>query len=78
MLQLQLRPTAVFDASDEMAVGAMNAILDNGLKVPADIAVLGFDNIDLATKVRPRLSTIAQGLILTRKPLYNGGKKTEL
>ncbi len=66
LLQLQPRPTAVFAASDEMAVGAMNAILDNGLKVPADIAVLGFDNIDLTTKVRPRLSTIAQ-------PMYDMG-----
>jgi len=66
LLQLDLKPTAVFAASDEMALGAMNAIVDGGFRVPEDIAVIGFDNIDLATKVRPRLSTIAQ-------PMYEMG-----
>lgn len=50
--------TAVFAASDEMAVGAIHAAIDNGKKVPEDISVIGFENIHLASQVRPMLSTI--------------------
>lgn len=52
------RPTAVFASNDLMAVGAINAILDRGLRVPEDVAVVGFDNIDAATMIRPQLTTI--------------------
>lgn len=68
LLTLDTVPTAVFAASDEMALGAMNAIVDSGLSVPGDLAVIGFDNIDLTMKVRPRLSTVAQ-------PMYEMGMK---
>ena len=51
-------PTAIFAANDLMAVGAMHAVLDGGLRVPEDVAVVGFDDIALATMVRPRLTTI--------------------
>lgn len=52
--------TAVFAFSDELAVGAMAALYDLGYSVPADVSVLGFDDLDIALRVRPRLTTIRQ------------------
>lgn len=60
ILAIDSRPTAVFVASDAMAVGAMNCVMDSGLKVPEDISIMGFDDIDLAQVVRPKLTTIHQ------------------
>jgi LacI family transcriptional regulator len=57
---LRQRPTAVFVAGDEMAVGAMHAFEDAGIGIPDDIAVVGFDDIEAASLVRPALTTIAQ------------------
>lgn len=57
---LRERPTAVFVAGDEMAVGAMHAFEDAGIGIPDDIAVVGFDDIEAASLVRPALTTIAQ------------------
>jgi len=59
-LELPEPPTAVFAAADLMAVGAMKAARDAGLSVPEDIAVIGFDNIQLASLVHPALTTIHQ------------------
>lgn len=56
----ELKPTAIFSASDKMAIGALNYCLDNGLKVPEDISIAGFDDMELATAVRPALTTIHQ------------------
>lgn len=56
--QDQKFPTAVFAASDRIAIGALDCCLDNGLKVPDDISIIGFDDIELATVVRPKLTTI--------------------
>jgi LacI family transcriptional regulator len=53
-------PTAVFAASDEMAVGALLAARAAGLGVPADLAVVGFDDIEVASLVDPALTTVAQ------------------
>ncbi|MEU8637403.1 LacI family DNA-binding transcriptional regulator [Amycolatopsis sp. NPDC048633] len=53
-------PTAVFAASDEMAVGALLAARAAGLRVPADLAVVGFDDIEVASLVDPALTTVAQ------------------
>jgi LacI family transcriptional regulator len=50
--------TAIFSANDDSAIGVMNAIHDIGLRVPQDISVIGFDNIDVAREVTPALSTI--------------------
>jgi LacI family transcriptional regulator len=50
----------VFAANDMSAVGAMRAIREAGLKVPGDIAVIGFDNISFAGMSTPSLSTISQ------------------
>jgi LacI family transcriptional regulator len=65
-LQLPEPPTAVFAASDEMAIGAIHAVQDAGLSVPKDIEVVGYDNIRLAEMVRPRLTTVVQ-------PMYDIG-----
>ncbi|MEU0793872.1 LacI family DNA-binding transcriptional regulator [Amycolatopsis sp. NPDC005961] len=53
-------PTAVFAASDEMAVGALLAARAAGLSVPADLSVVGFDDIEVASLVDPALTTVAQ------------------
>ena len=55
-----LRPTAVLAMSDAMAIGAMRAIRGSGLRVPDDISVVGFDDIDLAAHVDPPLTTVNQ------------------
>ena len=52
--------TAVFAMSDVMAIGAIRAIWDRGLKVPEDISVVGFDGIDIGNYMNPRLTTIRQ------------------
>src|SRR5699024_2812237 len=60
LLALKERPTAIFAASDEMAVGVIHGIQDAGLSVPEDIEVVGFNNTRLSTMVRPTLTTIVQ------------------
>lgn len=55
-------PTAVFTANDEMAMGVVKAAKDHGLKVPEDLAVVGFDNISFSAIFEPALTTIAQPL----------------
>ena len=52
--------TAVFAMSDVMAVGAIRAIFDRGLRVPEDISIVGFDGIDLGSYLTPKLTTIRQ------------------
>jgi len=65
-LGLAERPTAIFAATDEMAIGAIHAIQDHGLKVPDDVSVISIDNIRMASMVRPQLTTVAQ-------PMYDIG-----
>lgn len=65
-LSLIEKPTAIFCASDEMAVGVIHGIQDQGFNVPEDYEVVGFDNIRLAEMVRPRLTTVMQ-------PMYDIG-----
>jgi LacI family transcriptional regulator len=60
LLALPEPPTAVFAASDLMAVGAMKAAREAGLSVPDDLAVVGFDDIQLASLIDPALTTIRQ------------------
>jgi LacI family transcriptional regulator len=50
-------PDAVFCANDLMAIGAVDAVHEKGLEVPGDIAVAGFDDVDVATIVNPALTT---------------------
>jgi LacI family transcriptional regulator len=60
LLELAEPPTAVFAAADLMAVGAMKAVREAGLNVPGDVAVVGFDDIQLASLIDPPLTTIRQ------------------
>jgi LacI family repressor for deo operon, udp, cdd, tsx, nupC, and nupG len=60
LLALQTPPTAIFAANDEMAIGAIKAIKQQGLRVPDDIAVAGFDDIQMSSIFEPALTTIAQ------------------
>jgi len=59
---LQRRPdlTAVFVFNDLMALGAMNALHAQGIRVPEDISIIGYDNIFYASSFEPALTTIAQ------------------
>lgn len=52
-------PTAIFAANDRMAIGAIAAIMDAGLRVPEDVAVVGFDDTPVSPYVRPALTTVA-------------------
>lgn len=52
--------TAVFATSDVMAIGAIRAIRDRGLRVPEDVSVVGFDGIELGDFLTPRLATVRQ------------------
>src|SRR5215471_14103989 len=52
--------TAIFVASDTMAFGVMRALIDAGRKIPQDVSVIGFDNIELSSIVHPPLTTIHQ------------------
>jgi LacI family transcriptional regulator len=56
------RPDAVFGGSDTMAVGALRAIVEAGLSVPGDIAVMGFDGLSVHTRTYPFLSTLQQSI----------------
>jgi DNA-binding LacI/PurR family transcriptional regulator len=60
LLALEEPPTAVFACNDLMALGAMGAADKLGLRIPQDVAVMGFDDIPPASWVRPRLTTVAQ------------------
>jgi DNA-binding LacI/PurR family transcriptional regulator len=60
LLALPNPPTAVFAINDLMAIGALEAARAAGMRVPEDVAVVGFDNIPATSWVRPRLTTVAQ------------------
>lgn len=53
-------PRAIVASNDQMAVGAISALVDEGYRVPTDVAVTGFDDIQLARVISPRLSTVHQ------------------
>jgi len=55
-----LQFTAVFASNDLMAIGAMKELQRNGIAIPRDISVVGFDDIPLARLVTPPLTTVAQ------------------
>ena len=55
-------PTALFCLTNRMALHAMRAVNDLALRVPADLSILGFDDVDWVTAVHPAVSTVAQPL----------------
>ena len=63
LLALERPPTAVFAASDLMAVGALRAAQERGVRVPEDVSIVGFDDIQLAALVHPPLTTLRQDKI---------------
>jgi DNA-binding LacI/PurR family transcriptional regulator len=67
LLSLKHLPSAVFAANDWMAIGAMDVLKEKGLRIPEDIAVVGFDDSILAAWVKPALTTV-------RQPVYELGR----
>jgi LacI family transcriptional regulator len=55
--------TAIFAATDELAIGAIRALWDAELRVPEDISVMGFDDIDISSYLAPGLTTVRQPLV---------------
>jgi LacI family transcriptional regulator len=76
LLDTGTRPTAVFCANDVMAIGALDAARQHDLRVPGDLSIVGFDDIEAAAFITPALSTVhnppyehgqvAAGLLLQR------------
>jgi len=60
MLDQHPEITAIFAANDVMAFGAVRTILDRGLRIPDDISLIGFDNIEFSSIIHPPLTTIHQ------------------
>ena len=67
MLSNHIKPTAIIAGHDSLAIGAMNSIKENGLCVPEDIAVIGFDDTPESLIVSPKLTTI-------KFPLFDLGR----
>ncbi|MBN2601943.1 MAG: LacI family DNA-binding transcriptional regulator [Candidatus Marinimicrobia bacterium] len=67
LLQKNPHPTAIFAANDAMAIGAIEAVKDSGLRVPEDIAIVGFDDISTSQYITPALTTV-------KVPLYEMGQ----
>lgn len=61
-LDMKKPPTAIFASNDVMAMAAMDAVRERGLRVPEDISIMGFDDIPQASLVRPSLTTVRQPL----------------
>jgi LacI family transcriptional regulator len=62
LLRLNEPPTAIFASNDVMAMGVMDAVRSQGLRIPDDISIVGFDNIPQSAMVFPPLSTVQQPL----------------
>jgi LacI family transcriptional regulator len=63
LLDLPDRPTAIISGSDEQAYGIYLAARERGLRIPEDLSVVGFDDVDLCRWVSPQLTTIHQPLV---------------
>lgn len=67
LLALDEPPTGIFAANDLMALGAICALQEQGVRVPEDIAIVGYDNREFARIVRPRITTVSM-------PVYEMGR----
>jgi LacI family transcriptional regulator len=61
------RPTAIFCANDQIALGALRAARERNIRVPEEISIAGFDDIPNAAESHPPLTTV-------RQPLYRMGQ----
>lgn len=69
LLAVDPRPTAIFCISDTLALGAITAAKELGLRVPEDVTVIGFDDVEHTTMLHPYITTVAQ-------PCYELGKQS--
>ena len=60
LLDLKVPPTCIFYPDDFAAFGGMNAIRERGLRIPEDVSVVGYDGIEIARRISPRLTTLDQ------------------
>ena len=58
LLSMREPPTAIFAGNDEMAIGVMKTARDRGLDVPRDLSIVGFDDLPMASRVWPNLTTV--------------------
>jgi LacI family transcriptional regulator len=63
LLKLPMRPTALLAINDLLAIGALRAASDLGLRVPADLSLIGYDDIPLASYLTPRLTTSSKNMV---------------
>lgn len=66
LIDLKFRPRAIFTSSDLLAFGAIDAMKDYGIRVPEDVAFVGFDNIRMSNLIEPKLTTV-------EKPMHKMG-----
>jgi LacI family transcriptional regulator len=71
LLQLPQRPTAIIAINDLLAIGALRAISDAGLRVPDDISLLGYDDISMAKYLVPRLTTVSKDITALGRTAVN-------
>src|SRR5260370_27789606 len=62
LLNLSEPPTAIFVCADQMALGAYEALYEKGMRVPDDVSIVGFDDLDEARWAIPPLTTVRQPL----------------
>jgi LacI family transcriptional regulator len=62
LLSLSERPTAIFAFNDNMAAGVVRAAREHGLRVPTQLSIVGFDDVQLASVLSPMLTTVRQPL----------------
>ncbi|MES1247851.1 MAG: LacI family DNA-binding transcriptional regulator [Actinomycetota bacterium] len=62
LLDLHEPPTAIFGFNDNIAIGALQAARERGMRVPEDLSVVGFDDVEIAELVTPALTTVRQPL----------------
>jgi DNA-binding LacI/PurR family transcriptional regulator len=63
LLELKMRPTAIITVNDLLAIGALRAAADLGLRVPQDVSLVGYDDIPMANYFVPRLTTVTKNAL---------------
>jgi len=67
IVSMKPRPTAIFASNDTMAIGAIGALHELGVRIPEDISICGFDDIPIAQHLRPALTSV-------HVPIYDLGQ----